>query len=496
MKKALPLIGLTAVSAMTLVITGCGSLELKFAKQPNTNYYVSVQQAQKHAKPDANSEVVSQVKLGDTVMVKNVVALEGHLATDQADPWLEIDGGFVPGNVVVGKELWDAQLKGLPPRGGVKVKNFTSSKNQDEDAKLDLAQISHRDMLLLLGANGSVKSADGKAYPVALSEYIKQQSPNSGAAVQLPKSKRGLLDFPPAASFVEVGPYQEFDMGAGLAAYMIKQAISPNHPVTVYVKNLVDRLSRNSTLPYAYGGYHVIVLKDDKTVNACAAPGGFVFVTTGMLKYLKSEEELALILAHEIGHLEFHHSVRELGATDYTGFALAALIAGINLNDPEVKKQIVDIADSTARKIPLFDTFNQEEQRNLIDKAVASTTAELQKAIDESVKKINELLKVVGGNLEKGHNVEFEAAADRRAVSLATSAGYDAEALLGVLGRIKADYKGFGEAYPANRDELVKQFKAQYPVKDKKAAVGDYKVILEQVKALTDNDLFVKKQAK
>ena len=92
--------------------------------------------------------------------------------------------------------------------------------------------------------------------------------------------------------------------------------------------------------------------------------------------------------------------------------------------------------------------------------------------------------------------MEFEAAADRRAVSLATSVGYDAEALLGVLGRIKKDYNGFGEAYPSNRDELVKQFKAQFPAKGAKPVVGDYAAVLQQVNSLTEDDLFVKPQSK
>ena len=494
MKRSLSFLYLSAATVLILVMTGCSSGGLKFAKEANTTYYVSVQQAKTHIKPDATSQVTGSVKLGDTVLVKNLVAHQGHLAADQADSWLEVNGGFLPGNTVVGQELWEAQLSGLPPRGGVKVKNFTSSKHQDEDAKLDSAQLSRKELFLLLGANGSVESADGNAYPVELNNYIKLQNPNAGQQVQLPVSKRGILDFPSVSSFYEVGPYQEFDMGAGLAAYMMKQAINPNHPVTDYVKKIVDRLSLYSTLPYAYGGYHVFVLKDDKTVNACAAPGGFVFVTTGMLKYLKSEEELTLILAHEIGHLEFHHSVRELGPTDYTGFALAALTAGINLNSPAVKKQIADMATNAARKIPFFDQFSKEKQAQLIDQTIATTTAEVQKAIDKAVEKIGQILTVVKENLADGHNVDFEAAADRRAVSLAASAGYSADALLNVLVRIKKDHNGFGKAYPAKRDELVKQFKSQYPVKGKTALVGNYASVLAQVNELTDKDLFVQKK--
>lgn len=495
-----------AASLALLALTGCSSLgelvgiaplEFKMTKTAGQTYYVSVQSVGKHAKPDASSAIAGSLKMGDTVVVKGIVPLEGHLLTDQADSWLEIADGasvyYIPGNTVIGEELWEAQLNGLPPKGGVKVKNFTSSKHQDADADLDQASLSRKELLFILGANGSVASEDGKAYPVELTNYIKQQNPKASTEIKLAESERGLLDFPPLSSFVEIGPYQEFDMGAGLAAYMMAQALPPKHPLTVYVGKIVDRLLKNSTLPYAYSGYHVLVLKDDKTVNACAAPGGFIFVTTGMLKYLKSEEELALILAHEIGHLEFHHSVRELGVDDYAGFALAALTAGIDLNDPKTKEAIIKIATDTAQAIPLFDQMDPETQKKRITETVNFTMENTQKLIDAAKEQIAELLKIIGGNLEKGHAVEFEAAADRRAVSLATAAGYDANALLSVLERIKKDYNGFGEAYPANRDELVNQFKAAYSVKTPAKAIGDYKAIRNQVDKLTDADLFIKK---
>ena len=96
------------------------------------------------------------------------------------------------------------------------------------------------------------------------------------------------------------------------------------------------------------------------------------------------------------------------------------------------------------------------------------------------------------GKLTKGQDVEFEAAADRRAVSLAAAAGYDADALLSVLSRIKADNGGFGEAYPVNRDELVKQFKESYKVAAPAVAVGDYQAVRTQVEKITAADLFIK----
>lgn len=503
MKKVFFMTGLALAS---LTFTGCSSLnelgvklpalEFKLDKQAGVKYYVSVQKVQKHEAPCASSKVVGSLKMGDTVIVKAIIPLKGHLATDKADSWLEIAEGnsvyYIPGNTVIGQELWEAQLNGLPPRGGVKVKNFTSARHQDADADLDQAELTNRALRLILSANGSVKSEDGKAYPVELGNYISQQTPGTKVDIKLPVSKRSLIDFPSVASFVEIGPYQEFDMGAGLAAAMMKNALNPTHPVTLYVKKIVDRLLKNSNLPYAYGGYHVIVLKDDATVNACAAPGGFVFVTTGMLKYLRSEDELALILAHEIGHIEFHHSVRSLGCADYAAFAAAALISAIDLNDPAVKKAITDSAMNTVKAIPLFDSLSEEVQKQRIQDAVDKTTAGVQLAIDNAFKTISKVLASAGEHLSKGHTVEFESAADRRAVSLAAAAGYNTEALSQVLARIKKDHNGFGEAYPVNRDELVTTFRANYPV-SVKSPVGDYKAIRGMVDKLSPNDLFIKK---
>lgn len=493
-----------------LVTTGCSILQdtigkinkFDMTKNVGETYYVSVPCVTKHEQPDATSKAVGFLKMGDTIVVSAIVPLQGHLATDEADSWLQIaDGSYIPGNTIVEKILWDEQLSGLPPKGEVKIKNFTSSKHQDTDASLDQANLSNIELLLLLGANGSMSSEDGKAYPTELGEYIKTQNQVTGdLKIRLPETEANLAPNPLA--FNKIGPYQEFDMGAGLAMLMMKNAIAPTHPVTIYVKGIVDKLVKHSTLPYAYGGFNVIILKDDASINASAAPGGFVFVTTGMLKYLKSEEELALILAHEIGHLEFHHSVRELGPIQFSNFAVAALVADIDLNNPKVKDAIRKIATE------LFNTWLSAETQKAkmlgqeppsaeaanaqLDKLINEQTAMIQGKIDDAKELIMELLQSLSDNMSQGHEVEFEAAADRRAVSLAAAAGYNADALLDVLSRIKADNNGFGKAYPVNRDELVRQFKASFNVTSP-VTPADYNAIRVQVEKITDADLFIKK---
>lgn len=54
------------------------------------------------------------------------------------------------------------------------------------------------------------------------------------------------------------------------------------------------------------------VIHDDSTLNAFCTPGGYIYVYTGILKFLESEDQLAGVLAHEIGHADMRHSTRQM----------------------------------------------------------------------------------------------------------------------------------------------------------------------------------------
>jgi len=73
---------------------------------------------------------------------------------------------------------------------------------------------------------------------------------------------------------------------------------------------------------------------DSKEVNAFALPGGYIYITRGLMAYLKSEAELAAVLGHEIGHVTARHSVRQYSANQVTNFGLilgSLFIPGMNL---------------------------------------------------------------------------------------------------------------------------------------------------------------------
>ncbi len=88
--------------------------------------------------------------------------------------------------------------------------------------------------------------------------------------------------------------------------------------------------------PYQFQ-FHL--LNDDKTVNAFALPGGQVFMTTGLLKHLTTEGQVAGVLGHEIGHVVARHGAEHLAQEKLTsGLAGAAVVAASDPNDPNSQR--------------------------------------------------------------------------------------------------------------------------------------------------------------
>ncbi len=82
--------------------------------------------------------------------------------------------------------------------------------------------------------------------------------------------------------------------------------------------------------------YHFAVIESDD-INAFAAPGGYIFFYTGILKMMDSEAEMAAVLAHEISHVVARHSIKRIQAAMGASI-LYELVLG------EKNSQAVDIA--------------------------------------------------------------------------------------------------------------------------------------------------------
>ncbi len=81
--------------------------------------------------------------------------------------------------------------------------------------------------------------------------------------------------------------------------------------------------------------YRFYVL-DDKMVNAFSLPGGFVYISTGLLNILHSDDEIAFVLGHEIGHIVARHAIKRLqAALGYNLLILASVAAPSTGNFPQ-----------------------------------------------------------------------------------------------------------------------------------------------------------------
>jgi predicted Zn-dependent protease len=78
------------------------------------------------------------------------------------------------------------------------------------------------------------------------------------------------------------------------------------------------------------------IIQDDSTLNAFATPGGYIYVYTGLIKYLDQPDALAGVLGHEMAHADLRHSVRNL-QKQYGVNILLSVVLG---NNPNTLEQI------------------------------------------------------------------------------------------------------------------------------------------------------------
>ncbi|HET7203054.1 MAG TPA: M48 family metalloprotease [Steroidobacteraceae bacterium] len=98
-----------------------------------------------------------------------------------------------------------------------------------------------------------------------------------------------------------------------------------------YVNAVGQRIATSSHRPSLQYTFTVL---DSADVNAFALPGGYVYVTRGIMAYLNSEAELAAVLGHEIGHVTARHSVRQ--QTGATAAGVGAMVVGILTGSPDL----------------------------------------------------------------------------------------------------------------------------------------------------------------
>ncbi len=155
-----------------------------------------------------------------------------------------------------------------------------------------------------------------------------------------------------------VSESQEIEMGKQ-ASQEVAQTIGiyQNPQLEAYVAGIGKRIAAASERPNLPWEFHVV---NDASVNAFALPGGFIYVTRGLLGYVTNEAELATVVGHEIGHVTNRHSVQQISKAQVAqlGLGLGSILS------PQVA-QLAGVASQGLQLLFLKYSRDYENQADL-----------------------------------------------------------------------------------------------------------------------------------
>ena len=216
-------------------------------------------------------------------------------------------------------------------------------------------------------------------------------------------------------SFEDIDPEQEYYIGRAVAASIL-ETYPPleDDALNRYVNLLGQTIALGSDRPETFGGYHFLVLETGE-INAFAAPGGLILVSRGLIRCCRNEDELAAVLAHEVGHVAGKDGLRA------------------------IKK---------SRLTSALTTLAVEGASNLGNEQLAKLTAEFEGSITD----------ITSTLMNSGYARSLEKQADASAVSTLKRVGYSPQALVSMLGemkkRITPGGPGFARTHPDPSDRI------------------------------------------
>jgi predicted Zn-dependent protease len=217
-------------------------------------------------------------------------------------------------------------------------------------------------------------------------------------------------------AFERFTPEQEYYIGRAVGATVVSR-YRPyrNEKANRYVNLIGQTLAAASDRPETFGGYHFLILDSDE-VNAFAAPGGLIFVTRGMLRCCRNEDQVAAVLAHEIGHAQLQHGLRAIRTSRIT----------------------------TAFKVGL-----SEAAKVYGDEQVARLTEVFENSIGD----------IVSTLVDRGYSRKTEYQADAAAATILERVGYNPDALTHMLAEMKKHLKpggrDFARTHPRPDDRIA-----------------------------------------
>lgn len=112
---------------------------------------------------------------------------------------------------------------------------------------------------------------------------------------------------------IRLGAQVDSQIRASTNEYKILDSAS-NAFAYQYMNKIRDEIFLNAAIDYEKTfKWKIAIIKDDTTLNAFCTPGGYIYVYTGIIKYLDKEDDFAGVLGHEIGHAALRHSTDAMG---------------------------------------------------------------------------------------------------------------------------------------------------------------------------------------
>jgi predicted Zn-dependent protease len=225
----------------------------------------------------------------------------------------------------------------------------------------------------------------------------------------------------------DITPEQEYFIGRAVGANLLTnyRIYDENPNLTLYLNQITAAIVINSSKPEIYNGYHTVILDSDE-INAFATSGGHIFITRGLLNCAKSEDALAAVIAHEIAHIQLHHSIQAIKSSRVVSAVTEAgsSVAGLALSE------LAEVLDEAAEEI---------------------VTA-----------------------LQEGYSQNQEFAADIRALELLVGAEYEPSSLLTMLLALEQNQPrhpgGFNQTHPMPEDRIAN---VQRPLRQYRDKVRD-----------------------
>ncbi|RMH98761.1 MAG: peptidase M48 [Calditrichaeota bacterium] len=147
---------------------------------------------------------------------------------------------------------------------------------------------------------------------------------------------------------------EEISLGKEADAQIVQQyGLYEDPRLQEYITRIGQRMAKLSHRPHLQYQFKIM---DSPIINAFAIPGGYVYVTRGILAYLNNEAELAGVLGHEIGHVAARHSARQ-----YSKAQLAALGLGLGSVLSEDIARFANVAQTGLAL--LFLKFSRDHER-------------------------------------------------------------------------------------------------------------------------------------